>query len=153
MYQQCQKYQRHASPVQTTSPPDKALPRPLGSFSNKGHTTYQHVVTMRLLETIKEACRDRSKTHDTRTDNSPGPCEGTSRVTHTHSTHTLRLGRSSLSHPLVTPTTDTSVQDNTELTSPTGRRAFFGLKQYKSSVFFLHTIRVPDAQTHVTCWC
>jgi hypothetical protein len=43
------------------SPPDKALSRPPGSFSNKDHTSYQYFVTLHLLETIKEACRDRSK--------------------------------------------------------------------------------------------
>jgi hypothetical protein len=43
------------------SPPDKALSRPRGSFSNKDHTTYQYFVTLHLLETIKGACRDRSK--------------------------------------------------------------------------------------------
>jgi hypothetical protein len=58
-----------------------------------------------------------------------------------------------LSHPLVTPTTSTSVQDNTELTSPTGCRALLGLNQYKSPVFFLHTIRTLDAQTLITRWC
>jgi hypothetical protein len=50
-----------------------------------------------------------------------------------------------LSLSLVTPTTSTLVQDNTELSSLTGHRAFFGPNQYKSSVFFLHTIRTPDA--------
>jgi hypothetical protein len=73
--------------------------------------------------------------------------------THTHSTHILRPRIISLSHPLVTPTTSTSVQNNTRLPSPTGRRAFFGLNQYKSLVFFLHTIQIPDAQTHITRWC
>jgi hypothetical protein len=43
------------------SPPDKALPRPPGSFSNKDHTPYQYFLTLHLLETIKGACRDRSK--------------------------------------------------------------------------------------------
>jgi hypothetical protein len=72
---------------------------------------------------------------------------------HTLSTHTLRLRSSSLSHPLVTHTTSTLVQDNTELTSLTGHRAFLGPNQYKSPVFFLHTIRIPDMQTHITRWC
>jgi hypothetical protein len=38
----------------------KALPRPIGS-SSKGHITRPYFVTLHLLETIKEACRDRSK--------------------------------------------------------------------------------------------
>jgi hypothetical protein len=146
-------YQRHASIVQTMSPPDKALLRPLGSFSNKDHTMYPHFATLHLLEAIKGACRDRSTKndtttqHDTRADNSPRPCEGTMGVTHTLSTHTLRPGSSSLSHPLVTPTTSTLVQDNTE------HRAFQGLNQYNSPMFFLHTIWISDAQTHITRWC
>jgi hypothetical protein len=86
---------------------------------------------------------------------SPGPCEVTSRVAHTHflqpRLETWEL--LPLSRPLVTPTTSTSVQDNTELSSPTGRRAFLGLNQYKSSVFFLHTIRTPNTQTLITRWC
>jgi hypothetical protein len=64
---------------------------------------------------------------------------------HTHSTLVLRSENTSLSRPLVTPTTSTSVQDNTSLPFLTGRRAFFGLNQYKPLVFFLHTIRIPDA--------
>jgi hypothetical protein len=43
------------------SPPDKALPRPLGSSTSKSHTTCQHFVTLHLLESIKEVCRDHSK--------------------------------------------------------------------------------------------
>jgi hypothetical protein len=131
--------------VYITAPSDKALPRPLGSFSNKGHITYQHFVTLHLLETIKGACRDHFRGHKTDEqitllDLARAPAES-----HTHtSTHTLRLGSSSLSHPLVTPTTSTSVQDNIELTSPIRHRAFLGPNQYKSPVFFLHTIRIPD---------
>jgi hypothetical protein len=66
--------------------------------------------------------------HKTRADKSPGPCEVTSRVAHTHFLHShLETWEPlPLSHPLVTPTTSTSVQDNTELASPTGRRAFLG---------------------------
>jgi hypothetical protein len=92
---------------------------------------------------------------ETRTDNSPGPCEGTSRVMHTHTLHShLETWEFlPLSHPLVTPTINTSVQDNTELAYPTKRRALLGPNQYKSHVFFLHTIRTPDAQTLVTRWC
>jgi hypothetical protein len=58
-----------------------------------------------------------------------------------------------LSLLLVTPTTSTSVQDNTELSSLTEHRAFFGPNQCKSPVFFLHTIRTPDAWTLITRWC
>jgi hypothetical protein len=150
------------------SPPDKALPRPLGSSTSEGHTTCQHFVTLHLLQTIKGACRDHSigrrkrrrtttttTQSETRVDNSPGPCEGTSRVTHTHTllSHLETWELLPLSHPLVTPTTSTSVQDNTELTSSTGRRALLGPNQYKSLVFFLHTIRTPDTQTLITRWC
>jgi hypothetical protein len=49
--------------MQITSPPDKALPRPLGS-SSKDHTTGPHFVTLDLLETIKGACGDHSKGTD-----------------------------------------------------------------------------------------
>jgi hypothetical protein len=93
--------------------------------------------------------------HNTQTDNSPRPCKGTSRVAYTHFLHshldTWEL--LPLSHPLITPTTSTLVQDNTELSSPTRHRAFLGPNQYKSLVFFLHTIRTPHAQTLITRRC
>jgi hypothetical protein len=152
--------------VQTTSPPDKALPRPLGSSTSKGYTTCQHFVTLHLLEAIKGACMDYSKggkrrttttrtRSETRADNSSGPCTGTSRVTRTHSllSHLETWEFLPLSHPLITPTTSTSVQDNIELTSSTGRRALLGPNQYKLHVFFWHTIRTFDAQTLITRWC
>jgi hypothetical protein len=148
------------------SPPDKALPRPLGSSTSKGHTTCQHFVTLHLLETIKGTCRDHSRgpekrtttattQSETRADNSPGPCEDTSRVVHTPIllSHLETWELLPLSHPLVTPTTCTLVQDNTKLTSSTGRRALLSVNQYKSPVFFLHTIRTSDAQTLITHWC
>jgi hypothetical protein len=114
------------------SPPDKALPRPLGSSSSKGHATCQHFVTLHLLDTIKGACRDHSKgpknkrrtttttQSETRANNSPRPCEGTRRVAHTHIllSHLKTWELLPLSHLLVTPTTSTSVQDNTELSPP-----------------------------------
>jgi hypothetical protein len=46
--------------VQTTSPPDKALLRPLSS-SSKCHTTRPYFITLHLLVIIKGACRDLSK--------------------------------------------------------------------------------------------
>jgi hypothetical protein len=61
MQQQYQKYQRHVSTVQITSPPDKALTRPLGFFSNTDRTTYRYFITLQLLEAIKGACRDSSE--------------------------------------------------------------------------------------------
>jgi hypothetical protein len=86
---------------------------------------------------------------ETRADYSPRPCEGTSRVAHTHIplSHHETWKLLPLSHPLVNPTTSTSVQDNTELTSSIGCRVLLGPNQYKSPVFFSHTIRTPDAQT------
>jgi hypothetical protein len=68
----------------------------------------------------------------------------------THSTHVLRPRSSFLSHPLITPTTSILVQDNTRLPIPTRCRTFFGPNQYKLPVFFLHTIRIPNTQTHIT---
>jgi hypothetical protein len=39
------------------------------------------------------------------------------------------------------------MQDNTELTSSTGRKALLGPNKYKLSMFFLHVIWTSDAQT------
>jgi hypothetical protein len=138
------------STVQTTSPPDKAFLRPRGSFSNEDHATYQHFVTLHLLEAIKGACRDRFRGRHTNTQLS-WTLRGLWQ-SHTHSTLILRSGNTSLSHPFVTPATSTSVQDNTRLLFLIGRRAFFGPNQYKSLVFFVYTIQIPDTQTHITRW-
>jgi hypothetical protein len=61
--------------------------------------------------------------------------------------HILRLGSSSLSHQLVTPYYKHLGARQYKTFLPTGCRAFFGPNQYKSLVFFLHTIRISYAQT------
>jgi hypothetical protein len=86
----------------TTSPPDKAFPRPRGSFSNEDHATYQYFVTLHLLEAIKGACKDRSRgathEHTTLLDLVRAPVES-----HTH-THTLHSHLEIWKHLPLSPT-------------------------------------------------
>jgi hypothetical protein len=59
----------------------------------------------------------------------------------------LRPGSSSLSHQLVTPYYKHLGARQYKTLLLTGRRAFFGPNQYKSLVFFFHTIQISYAQT------
>jgi hypothetical protein len=61
--------------------------------------------------------------------------------------HILRPGSFSLSHQLVTPYYKHLGARQYKTLLPTRRRVFFGPNQYKSFVFFLHTIRISYAQT------
>jgi hypothetical protein len=156
-----------ASPCSSSARSTDAMPlqyrprhhqiRPLEAprlLPRQGSPTHQHLVTLYLLEAINGACRDCSRGHDqeenitrshdhtTLLDLTRAPEEPHTRALHSRLETWEPLP---LSHSLVTPNTSTSVQDNTDLSSPTGRRAFFGPNQYKSLAFFLHTIRTPDA--------
>jgi hypothetical protein len=100
-------------------------PEASGLLPRQGSPTHQRLVTLYLLKAIKGACMDHSRGHDqeeniTRSHNSPGPCEGSSRATHTHTLHARPKTWEPLplSLSLVTPTTSTLVQDNTDLSPP-----------------------------------
>jgi hypothetical protein len=91
-------------------------------------------VTLRSPRIYKRGGRGTTTTTRTRKTDRRQICrlfDSSEANTHTLSTHVLRPRSSSLSHPLVTPNTSTSVQDNTRPPSPTGRRAFFSPNQYK----------------------
>jgi hypothetical protein len=86
-----------------------------------------------------------------------GPFQGEKRWGKTHTPfdssrasalhlHILRPGSSSLSHQLVISYYKHLGARQYKTLLSIGRRAFFGLNQYKSLVF-LHTIRISDAQT------
>jgi hypothetical protein len=137
-----------ASPCSSSTRSTDAMPlqyrprchriRPLeasGLLPRQRSPTHQHLVTLYLLEAIKGACRDHSRGHDqeesitrsydhtTLLDLARTPAEPHSHALHPHPETWEPLP---LSLSLVTPTTGTSVQDNTDLPSLTGRRAFFG---------------------------